>query len=429
LGGVNFSTLSGLSTGAATATTTGGATASQTVNSTLTGTIVDQPSAGKPGGLLSGGYVNAAFGGTGLNLGVITNNVGVFVTALEGVTDTTVLANPKVLVLNKQQGEVLIGQELGYKTAVTTDTLTASTVQFLDTGTHLIFRPYIGDNGYIRLEVHPEDSTGNLDANGNPSKNTTEVTSDLLVKDGRTVVIGGLFRDATTRTRNQVPFLGSLPGVGPLFRQQTDATQREEIIILLTPHIVKDMDQYANASEEEAKMVDRIEVGSRRGLMPFGRERLAESWYEMAVQEMNKPHPNRQLALWHLNCAINLNPMFSEAMELRSQITGKELTATDDSTIRSFVKRQVLAERAYPATEPASASEVPIDAPTAKADDKKPAVKVESAVAAGPAPATQPAEAKLDTQPTTQPGSDVTATTNNPSDPFEPAPVPSDDKK
>ena len=393
--------LSALSTGGATATPTGGATASQTVNSTLTGTIIDQPTAS---GTLHSGYVNAAFGGNGLNLGVITNNVGVFVQALEGVTDTTVLANPKVLVLNKQQGEVHVGDELGYKTAVTTDTLTASTVQFLDTGTRLIFRPYIGENGYIRLEVHPEDSSGSIDVNGNPSKNTTEVTSDLMVKDGRTVVIGGLFRDATTRTRNQVPFLGSLPGVGPLFRQQTDATQREEIIILLTPHIVKDMDQYAQASEEEAKMVDRIEVGARRGLMPWGRERLAESWYEMAVEEMNKPHPNRQLALWHLNCAINLNPMFSEAMELRAQITGKELTATDDSTIRSFLKRQILAERAYPATEPAPAAEVPINAPTAKADDKKPATKPDAAVAAGPAPTDATGRSQARQQPTTQPG-------------------------
>lgn len=424
LGGVNFSTLAGLSTGGATATATGGATASQTVNSTLTGTIVDQPSAA---GTLHSGYVNAAFGGSGLNLGVITNNVGVFVQALEGVTDTTVLANPKVLVLNKQQGEVHVGDELGYKTAVTTDTLTASTVQFLDTGTRLIFRPYIGDNGFIRLEVHPEDSSGSIDVNGNPSKNTTEVTSDLMVKDGRTVVIGGLFRDATTRTRNQVPFLGSLPGVGPLFRNQSDTTQREEIIILLTPHIVKDMDQYANSSEDEAKLVDRIEVGSRRGLMPWGRERLAESWYELAVEEMNKPHPNRQLALWHLNCAVNLNPMFSEAMELRSQITGKELTATDDSTIRSFVKRQILNERANPTTEPAVAGEVPIDAPTARADDKKAALKPEASAVVGPTPTTQPAEAKLD-EPTTRPANDVTATTNNPSEPFEPAPVPTDDK-
>jgi type IV pilus assembly protein PilQ len=442
LGGVNFSTLNLLSPGAASTggtTGSGGPTASQAVNSTLTGSIVDQTSP-SAAGMLHNGYVNAAFGGNGLNLGVITNNVGVFVQALEGVTDTTVLANPKVLVLNKQQGEVHVGDELGYKTSVTTDTLTASTVQFLDTGTRLIFRPYIGDNGYIRLEVHPEDSSGTIDQNGNPQKNTTEVTSNLLVKDGHTVVIGGLFRDSTSRSRSQVPFLGSLPGVGPLFRQQTDITQREEIIILLTPHIVKDMDQYAQASEEEQKYADRLEVGARRGLMPWGRERLAESWYEMAVQEMNKPHPNRHLALWHLNCAINLNPMFSEAIELRTQITGKELTATDDSTIRSFVKRQILAERANPTTEPATSPEVPIDASTAnKADDNKaraaaPATQP-APVAAGNAPATQPAVADVmpvDLAPATQPATDATgatATTEDPTDPVESTPTPADQNK
>lgn len=443
LGGVNFATLNGLAaaSGGTTATsgTTGGPTASQSVNSSLTGAIVDQQGAGP---VVHSGYVNAAFGGNGLNLGVITNNVGVFVQALEGVTDTTILANPKVLVLNKQQGEVHVGDELGYKTSVTTDTLTASTVQFLDTGTRLIFRPYIGDNGYIRLEVHPEDSSGSIDANGNPQKNTTEVTSNLMVKDGHTVVIGGLFRDATTRTRSQVPFLGSLPGVGPLFRQQTDATQREEVIILLTPHIVKDMDQYAQASEEEQKYADRLEVGARRGLMPWGRERLAESWYELAVQEMNKPHPNRHLALWHLNCAINLNPMFSEAMELRAQITGKELTATDDSSIRSFVKRQVLNERANPTTEPSTSFEVPIDASTAnKVDDTKKAAAPAAAapaaaapaVATGPAPATtQPAavadEMPLDAAPATQPATDATAATEDPTDPVESTPAPADQK-
>jgi type IV pilus assembly protein PilQ len=432
LGGVNFATLN--ATGSAGAQTNTGPTPSQAVNQTLTGQILDNPAGN---GVIHSGYVNAAFGGTGLNLGVITNNVGVFVQALEGVTDTTILANPKVLVLNKQQGEVHVGDELGYKTSVTTDTLTASTVQFLDTGTRLIFRPYIGDNGYIRLEVHPEDSSGSIDANGNPQKNTTEVTSNLMVKDGHTVVIGGLFRDSTVRTRSQVPFLGSLPGVGPLFRQQTDATQREEIIILLTPHIVKDMDQYAQASEEEQKYADRLEVGARRGLMPWGRERLAESWYEMAVQEMNKPHPNRHLALWHLNCAINLNPMFSEAMELRAQVTGKELTAADDSSIRTFVKRQILNERANPTTEPSSSFEVPIDASTAnKVDDTKKAAAPATAapaVATGPAPATtQPAavadEMPLDVAPATQPATDATAATEDPTDPVESTPAPADQK-
>ena len=59
-------------------------------------------------------------------------------------------------------------------------------------------------------------------------------------------------------------------------------------------------------------------------------------------------------ALWHLNCATNLNPKFSEAMELRSQITGSEMTATDNSMIRSFVRKQIMNDRANPTTLPAA---------------------------------------------------------------------------
>ena len=463
LGGVNFSTLGAIGSGTGSGSTsssssaTGGPTASTSVNSSLSGAIIDNTAAGA---LLSKGYVNAEFGGHGLNLGIITHNVGIFLQALEGVTDTTVLANPKILVLNKMQGEVHVGKNLGYKTSVTTDTLTASSVSFLDTGVRLIFRPYIGDNGYIRLEVHPEDSDGSIDVNGNPQKTTTEATSNVMVKDGRTIVIGGLFRDSTTRVRNQVPLLGSLPGIGPLFRQQTDTTLREEIIILLTPHIIKDMDQYGAASDEEARAAERMRVGMRRGLMPWGRERLAESWYELAVKEMDKPHPNRQAALWHLNCAINLNPMFSEAIELRSQVTGKEVTAADDSTIRAFVRKQILAERANPANQPAPKAVVPIDNhPTAtqtEDENQKPADKSQpkaegptpptsQPTAEGPNPPTsQPAQATNDgpkddagvqfTYPSTQPanGTDkpgATATTNLPDEAVEDAPAPTDDKK
>jgi len=468
LGGVNFGQLANINAGSTTGTGTGttgtgttgagstgstgstgttgttgstliaGAPPSNAVNSALTGSILDNTNGAAT---FQKGYVAAQFGGSGLNLGIITHDVGIFLQALEGVTDTTVLANPKVLVLNKQQGEVHVGKNLGYKTAVATETLTASNVQFLDTGIRLVFRPYVGDNGYIRMEIHPEDSDGTIDSNGNPQKTTTEITSNIMVRDGRTIVIGGLFQDSTTRARSQVPFLGSLPGVGPLFRSQTDTTVRQEVIILLTPHIIKDYDAYGAASEEEAKDAERMRVGARRGLMPWGRERLAESWYEMAVEEMNKPHPNRQIALWHLNCAINLNPMFTEAMELRVQITGKEVTATDDSAIRSFVRKQVLADRANPTAEEPRPAVVPIDVASNRDNSKPDSAKAETS-AVGPTPeattepaqatsdvdapsgpATQPAQPKKDgvqfTYPSTQPAKDDDKATGSDQDPLD----------
>jgi type IV pilus assembly protein PilQ len=336
LGGVNFGALSVI--GSNPLSQTGG------LAQALTGDITNNPLGG---GVTNKGYAAGSIGGNGLQLGIVKNSVGVFIQALEGVTNTVVLANPKVLVLNKQKGEVHVGEDQGYRTAITTETTTANNVQFLQTGTHLIFRPFVGDNGYIRLEIHPEDSSGTVDPTGVPSKSVTEVTTNVMVKDGNTIVIGGLFRESTIRNRTQVPGLGSLPGIGAAFRQQTDTTTREEVIVLLTPHIVKDDQAYSAASTQELKEAERLRVGIRRGLMPWGRERLAESWYEAAVHEMNLPHGDRQRAMFDLNCAINLNPHLSEAIDLRAEVSGREMRALDNSTIRDFVQKQILIDRAH----------------------------------------------------------------------------------
>jgi type IV pilus assembly protein PilQ len=389
--------------------------------------------AGAGGGLASDGREHSVGTGNafsspiagGLKVGYVTNSISMFLSALEQVTDTTILANPKVLALNKQQGEVFVGNEDGYYTTLTTETTTSQSVQSLKTGTRLIFRPYIGNDGYIRLEVHPEDSDGSVKANGLPSKSTTEVTSNVMVKDGHTLVIGGLFRESSISGRSQVPFLGNIPLAGMLFKNQRDRTVREEVIILLTPHIVKDDASYSQLSEEELKRGEDLRVGVRKGMMPWGRERLAEGWYEAAKKEMAKPNPDRHLARWHLDCATNLNPKFIEAIQLKEQISGRQVTAADSSTIRSFVRRSILSDVApisttVPTTAPAMRAEAPstqpydgtADATTQPADETADATTQpsESTDATVETPATQPVQETVGTSleevsvaPTTQP--------------------------
>ncbi len=318
----------------------------------------------------------------GLKVGVVTNNVSVFVAALEEITDTVVMANPKVLALNKQKGEVLVGREDGYLTTTLTDTTATQTVEFLETGTRLIFRPFIGDDGYIRMEIHPVDSSGGLTADNLPFKFTTEVTSNVMVKDGHTIVIGGLFRESSESGRNQVPVLGNLPLVGNLFKQQRDRTVREEVIILLTPHIVKDDSVYAQLSEEQLRNAEKMRVGVRRGMMFWGRERMADLYYNCAVTEMSKPKPNRKKAIFFLDAATGLNPKFVEAVNLKQDLTGRELTTSDGSSIRSFVRKSMLVDRA-PATQPTDRD---IDALAPTAPSTQPLVEAPLTAA----PATQP---------------------------------------
>ncbi len=282
----------------------------------------------------------------GMRVGLLTNNVSLFVQALESVTNTTVLANPKVLSLDKQKGYVHVGRSDGYQTTTVSSTTSTQTVQFLDSGTTLAFRPYIGDDGYVRMEIHPEDSSGGLTSANLPFKTTTEVTANLMVKDGHTIVIGGLFRDTSTTSRGQVPFLGNIPFLGVLFRQQQDQSQRQEIIIMLTPHVIKDESAYAKVSEQDQKRIEELRVGIRKGMMFFGRERLAELAYENAVTESNKPNPDKDLILWHLDVATNLNPLFLEAIEMKQKVSGQRVSDVDNSSIRSFLSRAMLADPA-----------------------------------------------------------------------------------
>ncbi|MEK7756512.1 MAG: hypothetical protein AAB385_04815, partial [Planctomycetota bacterium] len=113
----------------------------------------------------------------GITFGIIKDQVGVFLRALEQVTDTTVLANPKILALNKQKGQVIVGRRDGFLTTTVTQTQAIQAVEFLETGTQLVFRPFITDDGFVRVELHPEDSVGFVNAQGLPSEQTTEVTT------------------------------------------------------------------------------------------------------------------------------------------------------------------------------------------------------------------------------------------------------------
>lgn len=195
--------------------------------------------------------------GGGLSLGFFRGDIAAFVRALQTVTDSKVLAQPKVMALNKQRGEVLLGRRDGYLTTSVTETGTTQQVEFLETGTRLLFRPFIGDNGLIRMEIHPEDSEGGLNTLGLPFEITAELTTNILVKSGQTAIIGGLFREKERTVEAGTPGLSSIPGVGKLFGSDTDEVFREEIIVLLTPTII-DADSYGDefSSEDPVALQD-----------------------------------------------------------------------------------------------------------------------------------------------------------------------------
>ena len=227
------------------------------------------------------------------------------------------MANPKILAVNKQEGYVQIGQKLGYvdQTTLNQSGSTTQAVAFLNTGTLLTFRPYIGNDGYIRMDIFPKDSSGVI-ANNLPQETVTEVRTNVIVKDGETIVIGGLFRDVITTGRSQVPVLGDLPLVGGLFRGTHDTTERQEVIVLLTPHIIEEPSE----TEGDARMADisRKRFGAKDGLQWIDRARLAEDRYAKAVSLYNQ---NDSIsAMKELNVVLTLRPTYLEAIRLKEKI-------------------------------------------------------------------------------------------------------------
>jgi len=173
----------------------------------------------------------------GLFAGVLTDDTAAFIEALAEEGNVKTLANPKILAVDKQEAEIIIGDKLGYRITTTTQTSSLESVEFLDVGTQLKLTPRISDDGLVLMEIHPEVSDGEV-TSGLPSESTAEATTHMLVRDGQTIVLGGLIQERTSDHVAKVPLLGDIPWLGHLFRRTTKSKTLSELVVLITPHIV-----------------------------------------------------------------------------------------------------------------------------------------------------------------------------------------------
>jgi len=256
----------------------------------------------------------------GLKFAFLDDSLGVFLNALETVGDANVIASPKLLCLNKQKAEILIGQKLGYISTTVTQNFSTQNVEFLEVGAQLRLRPYISSDGLIRLEVHPEISEGSVTVNGGftlPQKTLTEVTTNVMCPDGCTVILGGLMRENLRSTTTQVPLMGSLPGIGPLFRNKTENVERVEILVLLTPRIVNDGQIAAEGAQHEQD-TKNIETAKFHRMSPIGKAHLARDYNDRARAALASN--NRTLAHRYANLAVHYDPLNRDAVRTLHEI-------------------------------------------------------------------------------------------------------------
>ncbi|MBI5699382.1 hypothetical protein HZC35_03610 [Candidatus Saganbacteria bacterium] len=203
-------------------------------------------------------------GAQGFYAHAITTNVEAFVSALETQTGFNLVASPRLTALNHKKASILIGSKLGYRTAVITDTGTVYQVNFLTTGTELKLTPHISESGYVRLEIEPKISEGSVTAD-QPVESTTETKNEVLVKDGQTVVIGGLIKNSETQTDTGVPILMNIPLLGGFFRKTTISNEKRELMVIVTPHILTP--EYLNEMSKDIKTLDQKEKSQGAGFI------------------------------------------------------------------------------------------------------------------------------------------------------------------
>ena len=179
-----------------------------------------------------------------LRLGILNKHVDIDaqLRAEKENIEAKLLANPRITVIDKGTALFDIVTEHPYIERTITGTSTTETVKFKNVGTKLQVTPQITSDGMLKLRVMPEFgivvgqvqvSTSNI-----PIVDTRKVDTEALIKDGDTIVLGGLRKKDTSKQINKVPFLGDLPIIGNLFRFEGETTTVAELVVFITPHII-----------------------------------------------------------------------------------------------------------------------------------------------------------------------------------------------
>jgi len=192
----------------------------------------------------------------------IAGNVKALLNTLASENKVTALASPHIIAEDNLEAQIQIGNEVPIATsqlsAVATGTSNSilSTIQYKDVGVILKVKPQINESGVVGMEVSQEVSdyaTDNVLGTTQYIFTKRSATTNVVAQDGETIVIGGLIQDNRTKTRTGVPILSSIPLLGHLFSSSDNSSTKTEIIVLLTPHVIKNQKDAGSVTSEYLK--------------------------------------------------------------------------------------------------------------------------------------------------------------------------------
>jgi general secretion pathway protein D len=195
------------------------------------------------------------------------NNAAAIVQALDNVSDVRTLSTPSVFTQNNREASLNVGQRIPINSVSFDPTNsgnsngTYSQVQYLDTGIILKVRPRITRDGMVFMDIVQEVSkpTGVPDVNGNVRIDTNEVRTSAAVPSGETIMLAGLITDGSTKSSSGIPGLSRIPVIGGLFGQQGTSTAREELIVLITPTVVRNPQESRAMTDEYTRRFRAME--------------------------------------------------------------------------------------------------------------------------------------------------------------------------
>ncbi|VVN05784.1 type II secretion system secretin GspD [Pseudomonas fluorescens] len=227
---------------------------------------------------------------------------GALISALASNTRSNLLSTPSLLTLDNQEAEIIVGQNVPFKTgSYATNSNGAdnpfTTVERKDVGISLKIKPYINEGSTLRLEVAQEVSDIAPSVSGIDSSdlitNKRALKSTILADDGEIIVIGGLIRDSVRTQQSGVPLLRDIPYLGALFRWTRDTQTKSNLMVFLRPTIVRSKEDLSDVSLQRYNALRELSKPGARGnnslLLPAESRQLFDPVLDAPVFDLRKP--------------------------------------------------------------------------------------------------------------------------------------------
>jgi len=188
---------------------------------------------------------------------LVSGDANIILDALRSATDVKILSSPRLMVLDNQTARLQVGDEVPVITQQqqsTTDTANiVNNIQFRETGVILEVTPRASTGGLVTLDIEQEVSNVSQNANTGqltPTISQRKIKSSIAIQSGATVILGGLIQEERNRTRQGLPLLSQIPIIGGLFGSTTNTKKRTELIVLLTPRIIRNQSEAVSITNE-----------------------------------------------------------------------------------------------------------------------------------------------------------------------------------